>query len=145
MSNLFANNLAMQRQRTATDEQQRASKAEREEQEKQSWHGKMQTYDVRIAKFITTVPESVQRDGLPMALFIANLKGKYKGQANAPDVGKALRSMGWIRTRQWRNESDGFSALWLPPVKPDKPATASLTPPATPDQTPTEPLKGSAQ
>jgi hypothetical protein len=144
--NLFRDNLVAQRQAIlAKHEQDRAKQAERDQHAEQSSNERFTPLTDRLQKMIDKIPLAIQRDGVPMALFVENLRGKFRGQASAPALGKALRSMGWIRTRQWRNESDGFSALWLPPDKPDKRATAPLTQPATQDQTPTEPLKGSVQ
>ncbi|GAA4016656.1 hypothetical protein [Actimicrobium antarcticum] len=143
---LFANNLAAQRQASlAKQEQDRAKRTERDQHAEQSSNERFIPLTDRVQKMIDKMPLPIQCDGVPMALFVENLRGKFRGQASAPALGKALRSMGWIRTRQWRNESDGFSALWFPPDKPDKRATAPLSQPATPDQTPVEPLKGSAQ
>ena len=141
----FGNNLATLRQAHAVDrEQKQAMKAERDQHAQQSSNDRFTPLTARLQKLIDKIPLPIQHDGLSMALFVDNLRGKFRGQASAPALGKALRSLGWTRERKWRNESDGFSALWFPPDKPDKRATAALTPPAMPDQTSTETLKGSA-
>ena len=110
-------NLAVARQQSAIErERQIAEKALATIKKEQSFRERMTPLPIRVRKFAATIPAAVQLQGVPMAVFVDNLAGKYRGHANPGDIGRALRSMGWIRIRKWRSEHDGFTALWYPPV-----------------------------
>lgn len=114
-------NLATARQHAVAEhDKQRAASIEQEACRKQDWLDRMRPLHERLAKFIASIPQSVQADGMPIALFVNRLKGTYRGQANARDVGLALRKLGWRRVRRWRGQDAGFSALWFPPSAPAK-------------------------
>lgn len=117
MSLIKSTNLALARQQSMVEREQRTAEATLVRARKaQSFRERMTPLPDRVRRFAVTIPASVKLEGVPIALFVDNLAGKYRGHANAADVGKALRSLGWNRTRAWRNESNGFSALWFPPT-----------------------------
>ena len=75
--------------------------------------------DVRLRRLLATVPAEVQREGLSLPTLVTSLKGRRGGTCHTGELGKALRQLGWTRTRCWRGgEAGGFSARWYPPSEP---------------------------
>ena len=69
----------------------------------------------RLKRQISTVPPEVQREGLSLASLQVMLRGRWRGAAQAGQVGAALRRLGWVRRRSWQRGAEGFSATWYPP------------------------------
>lgn len=74
---------------------------------------------VKVRKIADALPPERAEQGVPIAFFTEQIlatsgRGQY---AHPRDVATVLRALGWIRTRKWRNEADGFRALWFPPTE----------------------------
>ena len=69
----------------------------------------------RLARLLSTIPLEVQQDGLSLSSLQVMLRGRWRGNAHAGQIGTALRRLGWTRQRSWRGSAAGFSAHWYPP------------------------------
>lgn len=114
--------LAEREARRATDAEAAAVKGA---SQAKAYNERMQPLSTRLVRFLANMPPQVQRDGVTMITFTANMAGKHGGHANAPDVGAELRLMGWVRQRVWLGASASYGAVWRPPLAP---TAASLTP-----------------
>src|SRR5579872_6498653 len=78
--------------------------------------------EIRLAKFLSTIPEARRQEGLSIAELQPRLVGRHRGHARSGDIGAAMRKLGYIRVRCWHRSSQhgdsGFRALWYPPPKP---------------------------
>ena len=72
----------------------------------------------RLAKLLATIPDDVKREGLSLSTIVPHLRGRYRAEADAGQLGTAFRKLGWRRERKWRGSEIGFRALWLPPGRP---------------------------
>lgn len=118
--NFLASNLATVVQKGKLE--QEAKRKELDEIAKQkakAWLERNTPLPARLAKFIESLPEAVRYSGLSMELFKDNLSGKYQGRVAAPEVGVALRSLGWVRVRVWHGESIGHISVWYPRDAPE--------------------------
>jgi hypothetical protein len=74
--------------------------------------------DDRLAKLLASIPVTVQREGLSLLSLHRQLRARGRGHmfCHVGELGFALRRLGYVRRRQWRNNgSAGFPALWYPP------------------------------
>jgi hypothetical protein len=67
----------------------------------------------RLRRLLDTIPRGLQAEGLPLAQLQASLRGRWRGACHPGELGTALRKLGFIRRRQWRDGA-GFGALWYP-------------------------------
>lgn len=68
----------------------------------------------RIADVLKTLTPEEQEEGIQLQALCDRLQGKYRAKAQAGEVGSALRRLGWVRVRDWRDQS-GFRTTWHPP------------------------------
>jgi hypothetical protein len=68
----------------------------------------------RLRVLVATIPPEQAKHGMSIEWFRTRLRGKYCRHAMAGDVAQALRELGWIRRRGWRESEDGFRARWFP-------------------------------
>lgn len=126
MNRYDAGNLTVQSKKAQVEQTKRATEqATSNARAEQDFRDRHETLSDKLNKFIATVPVSMQVAGVPLALFVDNIRGRFKCSASAPALGKALRELGWTRTRQWRQESTGFAALWHGPATPNKRSSAA--------------------
>ncbi len=68
----------------------------------------------QIEALMLSLP-SAQRDRpWSMDEFVARLNGRYKARPHPMNIGQALRSLGWVQTRDW-SRSGGGRRIWLKP------------------------------
>ena len=103
----------------AGDEQSRTEKMEaaevRRATEADAARERLTPLDDRLKRQLSTVPLEVQLEGLSLASLQVMLRGRWRGAAQAGQVGRALRRLGWVRRRSWQRGAEGFSAIWYPP------------------------------
>lgn len=68
----------------------------------------------RLARLLASIPEEVQREGIPLGSLQAGLRGRWRGTCHPGELGTALRKMGFSRVRRWRG-GGAFSAVWCRP------------------------------
>lgn len=67
----------------------------------------------RLADLLKTIPDDVQRAGIPLRTLQQRLRGRTPGcTAHHAEIAQALRQLGFYRERRWRAEDNGFRALW---------------------------------
>jgi len=66
----------------------------------------------RLSDLLKTIPPEVQRAGLHLRDLQARLKGRKGKMCDHAELGAALRSLGFRRTRQWDRPDQGFLAVW---------------------------------
>ncbi len=67
----------------------------------------------RLKRLLAKIPIEVQREGLSLSTLLISLRGRHRGNAHPGELGSALRKLGYVRKRDWKDE-DGFRALWFP-------------------------------
>ena len=72
----------------------------------------------RLARLLATIPDDVKREGLSLPALVPMLRGRWRAEADAGQLGTAFRELGWRRERKWRGRDVGFKALWFPPGYP---------------------------
>jgi hypothetical protein len=92
---------------------QEAEQQTRAQQAEQEARDRMTPLEQRLKALLRDVPESLQSEGLSLPVIQTMLRGRWRGNAHPGDVGRALRHLGFTRTRRWRGESIGFQALWV--------------------------------
>ncbi|MBC3886319.1 hypothetical protein [Undibacterium griseum] len=97
----------------------RIAQDEKAKREAAAWRERNTPLPARLKKWLDSLPESVRYAGLTMEIARENLSGKFRGKAAAPQIGIALRQMGYVRVRIWRGESIGHISLWFPPDAPE--------------------------
>ena len=72
--------------------------------------------DLRLKAALSRIPVQVQRQGLPIAVIQAQVKGAKKGsQAHVGDLARALTRAGWTSRRHWERRGTGETVtLWYP-------------------------------
>lgn len=98
-----------------TREREKDERAARERKSEQDARERLQPLEVRLAKLLATIPPTVQAEGLSLPALQQLLRGRGRAHPPPGHIGFALRTLGWRRERRWRNEAEGFRALWLPP------------------------------
>jgi hypothetical protein len=86
-------------------------RAERKQSETAKARQRLAPLEQRVARLLATIPDEIQREGLSIASLQESLRGKWRGQAHAGQLGMALRKLGFWRERKWRS-GEGFRALW---------------------------------
>lgn len=66
----------------------------------------------RLIRLLATIPNEVQREGLALPALQAALRGRHRGTCHPGELGTALRSLGFTRSRIWKG-AEGFSARWV--------------------------------
>jgi hypothetical protein len=93
-------------------EQARQASAQAEQEARE----RLTPLEVRLARVLATIPDTVQQEGISLPVIQKMLKGRWRGTPHPGEVGTALRALGWRRERRWRGDQEGFRALWLPPA-----------------------------
>ena len=119
--NFATSNIATIVQQGKRDQEaKRKALDEKAKQKAAAWLERNTPLPARLTKYIESLPEEVRYTGLSMELFKDNLSGKRHGsRVSAPEVGVALRSMGWVRVRVWHGESIGHISVWYPRDAPE--------------------------
>lgn len=65
----------------------------------------------RLSRLLATIPDEVKREGLSLVALQASLKGRWRGSCHPGELGKALRSVGFVRRRNW-SDDNGFRSMW---------------------------------
>ena len=84
--------------------------------------------DDRLKHLLGTIPPEVQDEGLSIVAVQVMLRprGSEHSCCTAGQLGDALRRLGFVRERRWRDGRSSFRALWRkrqPRVKPTPPST----------------------
>ena len=84
--------------------------------------------DDRLQHLLSTIPPEVQDEGLSIVSVQVMLRppGSEHSCCTAGQLGDALRRLGFVRERRWRDGRSSFRALWRkrqPRVKPTPPST----------------------
>lgn len=93
---------------------QQAERTEQQRADVQSARERLTPLADRLARLLATIPVEVQREGLALAQLQASLRGRWRGHCHPGELGAALRKLGFVRARRWRDGA-GFSALWFRP------------------------------
>ena len=97
------------------NEQRRALGNDRAREAAQSARSRLTPLTERLERLLATIPANVQADGLSLATLQCSLRGRWRGKCHPGDLGAALRTMGFLRRRQWAHGA-GFRATWFPPA-----------------------------
>jgi hypothetical protein len=84
--------------------------------------------DDRLKHLLGTIPPEIQDEGLSIIAVQVMLRprGSEHSCCTAGQLGDALRRLGFVRERRWRDGRSSFRALWRkrqPRVKPTPPST----------------------
>lgn len=72
----------------------------------------------RLANLLSTLPDDVKSEGLSLEYIRSRLSGVTPGRsARADAVARAMRQLGWVRRRYWRENREGFYSRWFPPIR----------------------------
>ena len=69
----------------------------------------------RLKRIIAAMPPDEQAKPQTLEFYRSRLRGRQRRNAQAGEVGQALRSLHYVRKRSWREEFGGFCSLWYPP------------------------------
>lgn len=69
----------------------------------------------RLRRIIAALPPDEKVKPQTLEFFRSRLRGRQRRNAQAGEVGQALRSLNYVRKRSWRKEFGGFCSLWYPP------------------------------
>jgi hypothetical protein len=68
--------------------------------------------EVRLKRWLATVPEANQIEGLSLEALRQQLRGRKRGGAHTGELAMALRALGFRRVRRWGANREGFAAVW---------------------------------
>lgn len=66
----------------------------------------------RIAEILAKMPPEQIAAGIRLEDVAAQITGKHVGRGQPGAVGEALRQLGYVRVREWRNSEQGFRSTW---------------------------------
>jgi hypothetical protein len=92
---------------------EQAQRAEKERVAKEAARERLTPLEERLARFLSTIPIEIQREGLSLPPLQASLRGRWRGNCHPGELGLALRKLGFTRQRRWHDDG-GFCALWYP-------------------------------
>lgn len=96
----------------AKAEELRTARAEHQSRVAQEEEEKARPMVDRVRDAIATMlPEDVA-NGIKLEQLAGMLPGRYKGHAQPREVGEALRQLGYVRVRSWRQSDEGFRSTW---------------------------------
>jgi hypothetical protein len=95
----------------AAVERDRAQHAEKVRAKTQAARERLTPLETRLARVLAPIPVELQREGLSLSLLQASLRGRWRGNCHAGELGTALRKLGFKRERRW-HDNDGFQAVW---------------------------------
>lgn len=67
----------------------------------------------RIAEILAKMPPEQIAAGIRLEDVAAQITGKHVGRGQPGAVGEALRQLGYVRVREWRNSEQGFRSRWF--------------------------------
>ena len=67
----------------------------------------------RVAEILAKMPPEQIAAGIRLEDVAAQITGKHVGRGQPGAVGEALRQLGYIRVREWRNSEQGFRSRWF--------------------------------
>lgn len=66
----------------------------------------------RVAEILAKMPPEQIAAGIRLEDVAAQITGKHVGRGQPGAVGEALRQLGYVRVREWRNSEQGFRSTW---------------------------------
>lgn len=66
----------------------------------------------QIEELMRSLPPAQRNRAWAMAELVSRLDGRYQQRPSAGDVGQALRSLGWVKKRDWSSRGEG-RRVWL--------------------------------
>ena len=66
----------------------------------------------RVAEILAKMPPEQIAAGIRLEDVAAQITGKHVGHGQPGAVGEALRQLGYVRVREWRNSEQGFRSTW---------------------------------
>ena len=93
--------------RKSAEENRAKHQAEREEKaraEAKAARERLTPLDERLTRLLATIPVEVQREGLSLSSLQASLRGRWRGNCHPGELGAALRRLGFVRRRNWRDD-----------------------------------------
>ena len=77
-------------------------------------HDRRTSLDDRLKHLLGTIPPEVQDEGLSIVAVQVMLRprGSERSCCTAGQLGDALRRLGFVRERRWRDGRSSFRALW---------------------------------
>ena len=66
----------------------------------------------RVAEILAKIPPEQIAAGIRLEDVAAQITGKHVGRGQPGAVGEALRQLGYVRVREWRNSEQGFRSTW---------------------------------
>jgi len=94
----------------AIQDAQQQTQAQQAEQDARE---RLTPLEQRLKRVLAEIPKNIQAEGLSLPVIQTMLRGRWRGNAHPGDVGRALRHLGFTRSRRWRGEAIGFQALWI--------------------------------
>jgi hypothetical protein len=94
-------------------ERDQAQRADLERANVQAARERLTPLEDRLARLLQTIPHEIQREGLSLSQLQVQLRGRWRGACHPGDLGDALRKLGFVRRRNWR-DGVGFRAQWYP-------------------------------
>ena len=67
----------------------------------------------RVAEILAKIPPEQIAAGIRLEDVAAQITGKHVGRGQPGAVGEALRQLGYVRVREWRNSEQGFRSRWF--------------------------------
>jgi hypothetical protein len=71
---------------------------------------------IQITQLMNSLPPAQRTRLWSIVDLQGRLQGRYKDRPSLGDLGLALRALGWVRVRDWKN-SGGGRRLWSAPAR----------------------------
>jgi hypothetical protein len=88
-----------------------ARRQERDLAQAQAVRERLTPLEQRVVRLLSTIPVTIQKQGLSLAVLQTSLRGRRRGNAHPGEIGAVLRKLGFKRERRWHDDA-GFRALW---------------------------------
>ena len=69
----------------------------------------------QIESLMSSLPPVQRNRPWSMEELLVRLQGRYTARPHAMNIGKALRAMGWVSSRDWTRDGGG-RRVWLHPI-----------------------------
>ena len=95
-------------------EEQRGRLASVKQDQAAAAGGRLTLLDARLKCLLDTIPPEVQTEGLSIVALQVMLRprGQVRSCCNVGQLADALRRLGFVRERRWRDGQSSFRALW---------------------------------
>ena len=95
-------------------EEQRGRLASVKQDQAAAARDRLTSLDYRLKHLLSTIPPGVQDEGLSIIEMQTMLRprGSERSCCTAGQLGDALRRLGFVRERRWRDGRSSFRALW---------------------------------